>query len=357
MVPVMRRVATLDKVPGTQSIWCQAPCWRRGNSRGNGYGHPIYCVLWKGCRLIGRFQRIDRLTFRFIANADKCGIAIQTMSNFQAYIMLANQPGRVFGLPAWFAISLCLWACAYTTNTCCYGQDSEVAPFAEMPELNGTPPVPALSPTRAPAFRDLFDGKSLDGWTQRGGQAEFRVEDGAIVGKTRIATPNSFLCTTQEFADFELELEFKLENDRLNSGIQIRSSSKPEYKKGRVHGYQIEIDPTARAWTGGIYDEGRRGWLFTLKNRPEAQAAFRLGQWNRMRVVAEANRIKTWINEVPVADLMDDLSSRGFIALQIHASNEVMPMEIRWRTIRLKELNPSEPAADSRVETQNDSSN
>lgn len=311
----------------------------------------------EGWRMIGRFQRIDRLTFRFIANAGKCGIAIQTMTESQTNRMRANQPGKVFGFPPWFAISLCLWACASTTDICAYGQNSEIAPFTEIPEIDGTPPAPLLSPTRAPIFRDLFDGKTLDGWTQRGGQAEFRVEDGAIVGKTRIATPNSFLCTTHEFADFELELEFKLENDRLNSGVQIRSSSKPEYKNGRVHGYQIEIDPTSRAWTGGIYDEGRRGWLFTLKNRPEAQAAFRLGQWNRMRVVAEANRIKTWINEVPVADLMDDSSSRGFIALQIHASNEVMPMEIRWRSIRLKELTPDEPGSKLSVETQKGSSN
>lgn|GEM_PF-2254563 len=307
--------------------------------------------------MIRQFQRVDCSTFRFIPNAGKCGIATENMSKFRDYRMLANQLGRFFGLHPWFVVSLCLWACASTTDTCSFGQDSDVAPFTAIPELGGTPPAPPLSPTRAPIFRDLFDGKTLDGWTQRGGQAEFRVEDGAIVGKTRIATPNSFLCTTQEFADFELELEFKLENERLNSGVQIRSSSEPEYKNGRVHGYQIEIDPTSRAWTGGIYDEGRRGWLVTLKNRPEAQAAFRLGQWNRMRVVAEANRIKTWINEVPVADLMDDLSSRGFIALQIHASNEVMPLEIRWRSIRLKELMPDEPGSKLSVETQNGSSN
>lgn len=218
------------------------------------------------------------------------------------------------------------------------GTVSAFGQVAEAPELDGEPPAPPAFETARSEYQDLFDGKSLEGWVQKGGQAEFRVEDGVIVGKTRVATPNSFLCTQKEFADFELELEFKLESDRLNSGVQVRSASKPEFKNGRVHGYQIEIDPTSRGWTGGIYDEARRGWLFPVKNRPEAQAAFRLGQWNKMRVVASGNQIKTWINDVPVADLKDDLSDRGFIALQVHASSEVMPMEIRWRNIRLKEL-------------------
>lgn len=222
---------------------------------------------------------------------------------------------------------------------------------AEAPDMNGQPPAPPTTENSIPVFQELFDGKSLDGWTQRGGQAEFRVEDGSIIGKTRIATPNSFLCTNQDFSNFELELEFKLESDRLNSGVQIRSESRPEYKNGRVHGYQIEIDPTPRGWTGGIYDEARRGWLYPVKNRPEAQAAFRLGQWNKMRVVAEANRIKTWINDVPIADLTDDTTASGFVALQVHASNEVKPQEIRWRNIRIKKIAPAEPSVNPAVET------
>lgn len=221
-------------------------------------------------------------------------------------------------------------------------QEPALQQFAAPPELDGEPPTPVNIHEQASMFQELFDGLTLEGWVRRGGQAEFRVEDGVIVGKTRIATPNSFLCTAQEFADFELELEFKVDSDRVNSGVQIRSHSYPEYKGGRVHGYQVEIDPTPRAWTGGIYDEARRGWLYPVKNRPEAQAAFRLGQWNTMRVVAEANRIKTWINEIPVADLTDDSSRKGFIALQVHASNEVMPMEVRWRNIRIKMLIASE---------------
>jgi hypothetical protein len=204
-------------------------------------------------------------------------------------------------------------------------------------------PTQETSPTPKLEFIDLFDGKTLEGWVQRGGKADYVVEDGVIIGRTRLGTPNSFLCTSKEFSDFELELEFRVDSERVNSGVQIRSESKPEYKDGRVHGYQVEIDPSPRAWTGGIYDEARRGWLFTLKDKPEAQGAFKLGAWNRFKIVAQADTIKTWINDVPAADLEDNKTLKGFIALQVHSTNEAMPKEVRWRNIRIKELTDTRP--------------
>ncbi len=122
-------------------------------------------------------------------------------------------------------------------------------------------------------FRPLFDGKTLAGWTQRGGKAKYSVADGAIVGATVPKTPNSFLCTVKNYGDFILELDFKIDPG-LNSGVQIRSESKPDYKKGVVHGYQVEIgDYTAeRNWTGGIYDESRRGWLVKLDKKKDEPA-------------------------------------------------------------------------------------
>ena len=123
-------------------------------------------------------------------------------------------------------------------------------------------------------FVALFDGATLTGWTQRGGNAEYRVEDGCIVGATRPNQPNSFLCTDRTYRDFVLELDFRIDRE-LNSGIQIRSNSIPDYRNGVVHGYQVEIDPTDRAWTGGLYDESRRGWLAPEVTSPEAKAAFK----------------------------------------------------------------------------------
>jgi len=187
-------------------------------------------------------------------------------------------------------------------------------------------------------FTPLFDGKTLDGWTQRGGKAKYSVEDGTIVGCSVPNTSNSFLCTDRIFGDFILELEFKVD-DGLNSGVQVRSNSLPSYKNGRVHGYQVEIDPSARAWSGGIYDEGRRGWLNNLKENDPARKAFRHNAWNRFRIRCEGDSIKTWINGVAAADLKDSMTPEGFIALQVHGvGGKTTPMRVRFRDIRIKEL-------------------
>jgi hypothetical protein len=190
-------------------------------------------------------------------------------------------------------------------------------------------------------WQSLFDGKSLKGWTNRGGKAPYRVEGEEIVGVATLGEPNSFLCTEKIFGDFILELEFKVDG-ALNSGVQFRSSSIPEYKNWRVHGYQVEIDPGQRAWTGGIYDEARRGWLHPLDNNPEGRRAFRSNEWNTLRLEAIGDKIKTWINGIPTAYLIDDQSWEGFIALQVHSiSEKAKGTTVRWRNIRIITDNPS----------------
>lgn len=199
-------------------------------------------------------------------------------------------------------------------------------------------------------WRPLFDGQTLEGWTQRGGAAKYRVENGEIVGTSVPNTANSFLCTNRNYGNFILELEFKVD-PKLNSGVQIRSQcfDKPvEFEQegktktipaGRVHGYQVEIDPGDRAWSGGIYDEGRRAWLNNLKENEKARQAFRRGEWNKFRIECRGDSIKTWINDVPAADLKDNMTSEGFIALQVHGVGDATDArEVHWRQIRLKEL-------------------
>lgn len=203
---------------------------------------------------------------------------------------------------------------------------------------------------------DLFDGKTLNGWKQRGGEAKYTVEDGVIVGTTVPKTPNSFLTTEKNYGDFILEVEFKVDPS-MNSGIQIRShefmegDKQPEgvsknIKPGRVYGYQVEIDPSDRAWSGGIYDEGRRGWLNDLKDNPAARYAFKQNQWNQYRVEAIGGHIRTWINGVPAADLKDDMTASGFIALQVHGiGNKEGTWQVRWRNIRIQENPQASPQA------------
>lgn len=194
----------------------------------------------------------------------------------------------------------------------------------------------SVAPAAEAKWENLFDGKTLNGWIQRNGKAKYTVEDGMIVGTTVLNTPNSFLCTEKNYTDFILELDFLVEQG-MNSGIQIRSYSWKHYKNERVHGYQVEIDTSDRAWSAGIYDEARRGWLFPLKDKPKAQKAFKQNEWNHYRIVAIGDRIRTWINGVPAADLQDDMTSTGFIALQVHSSQQA-DKKIKWRNIRIQDL-------------------
>lgn len=182
----------------------------------------------------------------------------------------------------------------------------------------------------------LFNGNNLDGWVQKGGKALYTATDDMIIGTTVANTENSFLCTEKLYRDFILELEVMVDT-ALNSGIQIRSN---EYQNGRVHGYQVEIDPSPRSYSGGIYDEARRGWLYYLEGDEEGRKAFKNGEWNKYRIEAVGGSIKTWINGAMCANLIDDADDSGFIALQVHSVDiERRPwtegIEVKWRNIRI----------------------
>ncbi|MGB5356031.1 MAG: DUF1080 domain-containing protein [Eudoraea sp.] len=185
-------------------------------------------------------------------------------------------------------------------------------------------------------WKSLFNGSNFDGWTIKGGEATYEIRDDIIVGKTVFNTPNTFLTTDILYSDFIMELEYKVDSS-MNSGIQIRSNSLPSYRNGTVHGYQIEIDPSARAWSAGIYDEQRRGWLYTLDNNPTAQKAFKQNEWNHYRIEAIGDTIKTWINGVAAAYLIDDKTDKGFIGLQVHSigKDKKEGTEIQWKNINI----------------------
>ena len=224
-------------------------------------------------------------------------------------------------------------------------------------------PVP-LQENQGVGWSALFDGKSLDGWSAHGGAARFTVEEGAIVGESVAGTTNSFLCTQRSFGDFELELEFRVD-PALNSGVQIRSEVFPEARRlevdgktielppDRVHGYQVEIDVDPardRWWSGGIYDEMRRGWLDPAGEQKASRgAAFteqgrrlsRDGQWSALRIVARGAEIATWLDGEPRARVSDSLTPAGFIALQVHGVGDdpaKVGLKVRFRSLRLRML-------------------
>jgi len=196
----------------------------------------------------------------------------------------------------------------------------------------------ALSHLYGGSWTPLFDGKTLNGWNQKGGEAIYTVKDGAIVGMTVADTPNSFLCTDKEYSDFVLEFDVKQEGFS-NSGVMFRALSDPDYQDGRVHGYQCEIDPSERAWTGGIYDEARRGWIFRPQNNPSVKTAYQYGKWNRFRIEAIGNTIRTFVNGIPVSYLTDDMTAKGFFGLQIHSIyGDMKPgAKVMWKNIRILE--------------------
>ena len=189
----------------------------------------------------------------------------------------------------------------------------------------------------------LYAGSGFDGLKQLGGTAEYTIQNGLVTGTATPNTPNSFLTTQKHYGDFVLEYEFKVD-ERLNSGVQIRSNSDPEYKNGRVHGYQVEIDPDTkrnRMWTAGIYDEGRRGWLNDLSENEAARKAFLPGTWNRVRVEAVGPSVRTWLNGVPAANLTDCMTMSGFIGLQVHGiGNDPAKAgaRVQWRNVRIADL-------------------
>lgn len=190
------------------------------------------------------------------------------------------------------------------------------------------------------AWANLFDGKTLNGWKKLAGNADYTIENGSITGITVPNTPNTFLVTEKEYGDFVLELEVKIDDTTSNSGIQFRShfDANGNNGKGKVYGYQYELDPSSRRWTGGLYDEGRRDWLYPLMLNHSAQNAYKHGVFNKVRVECIGNTIKTWVNDIPAAYVIDTFDHKGFIALQVHAISkpDMAGKKIYWKNIRIK---------------------
>jgi hypothetical protein len=190
---------------------------------------------------------------------------------------------------------------------------------------------------------ELFNGKDLKGWKKLDGKAEYRVEDGEVVGVSKTGTPNTFLATEQIYGDFILEYEMKMDRG-LNSGVQFRSVALQPDGRKRVNGYQVECDDNdSRPWAGGIFEEASRGWLYPMAYNMCVTKEYKRGEWNKFRVEAVGNTLRTYINGVNFANLVDDARKEGFIALQVHGIGKDKALEgreIRWRNIRILTADP-----------------
>jgi len=218
-----------------------------------------------------------------------------------------------------------------------------------------TPTATATATPREPQFVSMYDGGSIEDshWHQVNGQATYETRDGnTIVGISSSSGPNSFLSSYKVYDDFELEFETWVDPDGLNSGIQVRSHTKQSQQ--HVHGPQVELElsgdggqiPPGQA--GSVYGEGLpTGWMSGGGSAPPANDAFNNGEWNDMRIRVEGDRLQTWINGTQIEDLdlsqfdIDHLMSMGVIALQVHSIG-ADGREVRWRNIRIKELDVGE---------------
>lgn len=193
--------------------------------------------------------------------------------------------------------------------------------FTAAVTLMGSCIVASVHAQSGSGWVSLFDGKTLNGWKQVTGKATYTVENGMIVGTSAVEPYNSFLVTEKEYGDFVLELDVKLESNASNSGVQTRSHFDPNSRNGigTVYGRQVEIDPSDRRWTGGIEDEARRDWLYTMTLNPKAQPAYKQGDWNHLKIECIGNTTKTWVNGIAAACVVDTIDDKGFIGLQVHS--------------------------------------
>ncbi len=195
-------------------------------------------------------------------------------------------------------------------------------------------------------WTSLFDGQGLDGWTNPYDWGKAWVEDGTICLQ---ADRKFFLTTERTYRDFVFEGEVKLPEGQSNSGFMFRCHCQPN----RVFGYQAEVDPSDRQWSGGLYDEGRRAWLYPRSNDPNSAAAFvastkgafKRYDWNRYRIHCVGSSIRIYVNGVLTTDYIDTMDREGYLAIQHHGEAGQI---YRFRNLRLRELKAPTVLTDTR---------
>ncbi len=199
-----------------------------------------------------------------------------------------------------------------------------------------------LVPVAEPKWMSLFDGHTLDGWDVVDGTSTVLVDDGAMVAFHQGTTGHTYLVTEDTYRDFILELDLKIVGN-LNTGVLLRGIQDPAIKGGKAHGYQMEIDQSPRQWTGGIYEEMGRGWLYSLEGKAEAQKAYKPSEWNHYRIEMIGDTFRIWVNGMPTLHLVDQKTAEGVIGFQIHNLPKTGGGgSVRIRNVRIMTENPGD---------------
>lgn len=192
-----------------------------------------------------------------------------------------------------------------------------------------------VSPIAFGQTKDLFDGKSFEGW-EGDTKTTWRIEDGCIrAGSDDQSAPrNEFLATTNQYDNFDLTAEYRLVgSEKLNAGIQFRSKRVPNHHE--VSGYQADIGTDV---DGHLYDETRRNRMLARPKPEDVKQANQPGDWNKLRIQANGPRIQIWLNDLLMIDYTEEdanIESTGFIALQIHGG---LKGTISYRNIKVTPL-------------------
>jgi len=186
------------------------------------------------------------------------------------------------------------------------------------------------------AWKPLFNGRDIEGWTNPYDYGRVWVQDGEIRLQ---ADKKFFLVTAGQYRDFIFEGEVKMPEGKSNSGFMFRCHQKPN----KVWGYQAEVDPSDRQWSGGLYDEGRRAWLHPRRGDKESveafvaatKGAFKRNDWNRYRIHCVGPSIRIYVNGVLTTDYVDTVDREGYLAIQHHGEKGKI---YRFRNLRIKTL-------------------
>lgn len=250
---------------------------------------------------------------------------------------------------------VCLLATTlFFTNSICSAQESSIATISK-PQPAAESSVGAAELTSR-GYVPIFNGKDLSGWRNPYPHGEAKVVDGEI---HLLADKKFFLVTEKRYGDFRLAVDIHLPEGKANSGVMFRCHVDPDAEKKKVFGYQAECDGSDRRWSGGLYDEGRRGWIWPsnkgrstdqfLAHEKESKEAFaqpaianalNRNDWNRFVVTCVKDVITIEINGVKTVRFRDAADASGFIGIQHHGEKG---QTYRFRNLFIKEL-PEIPA-------------
>lgn len=154
----------------------------------------------------------------------------------------------------------------------------------------------AAGVSQAAEWKQLFDGKDLNGWAMVG-PGRFVVEDGMLKTEGGMGL---LWYTGQQFGNTTIRVVFKTASPNANSGVFIRFPEKPRDPWYAVHnGYEVQIDAGGDEWhcTGSIYSLSK----VTRRNQKP------MGEWNTMDITLQGQKTIVKLN----GEVIDEFAGIG----------------------------------------------